>query len=48
VLAFRLDLLDLVEDAGGELLLRFEERDGRAGAPRAAATGLEIGLVPLA
>ncbi len=43
-LAFRLEQLDVAEDFGDELLLRFEERDGIAKTARATATGLDVEL----
>ena len=43
-LRFRLDQLDVAEDMGEELLLRFEERDGIAKTARGTATGLEVEL----
>ena len=43
-LAFRLDQLDVAEDLGGELLLRFEERDGIAKVARLTANGLDVEL----
>ena len=43
-LRFRLDQLDVAEDLGEELLLRFEERDGIAKTARATATGLDVEL----
>jgi hypothetical protein len=43
-LAFRLDQLDAAEDAGDELVLRFEERDGIAKLARLAANGLDVEL----
>ena len=43
-LAFRLDQLDVAEDMGGELLLRFEERDGIAKVARLTANGLDVEL----
>jgi len=43
-LAFRLDQLDAVDDAGEELVLRFEERDGIAKLARLAATGVDVEL----
>ena len=41
---FRLDQLDVAEDFGEELLLRFEERDGIAKTVHATATGLDVEL----
>jgi hypothetical protein len=43
-LAFRLDQLDAADDAGDELVLRFEERDGIAKLARLTANGLEVEL----
>jgi hypothetical protein len=43
-LTFRLDQLDAVDDAGAELVLRFEERDGVAKLARLAANGLDVEL----
>jgi hypothetical protein len=43
-LAFRLDQLDVAEDTGQELLLRFEERDGIAKVARLTANGLDVEL----
>jgi hypothetical protein len=43
-LRFRLDQLDVAEDLGEELLLRFEERDGIAKTARATANGLDVEL----
>jgi hypothetical protein len=43
-LAFRLDQLDEATDTGGELVLRFEERDGIARLARLTANGLEVEL----
>jgi hypothetical protein len=43
-LTFRLDQLDVAEDTGGELLLRFEERDGIAKLARLTATGMDVEL----
>jgi hypothetical protein len=43
-LAFRLDQLDRVEDAGEELVLIFEERDGIAKVARLSANGLDVEL----
>jgi hypothetical protein len=46
-LTFRLDQLDLADDVAGELILRFEERDGIAKTARATATGLDVELFTL-
>jgi hypothetical protein len=43
-LLFRLDQLDTVDDFAGELVLRFEERDGIAKAARLTANGLDVEL----
>ena len=43
-LAFRLEQLDVAEDTGQELVLRFEERDGIAKLVRCTATGLHVEL----
>lgn len=43
-LSFRLDQLDAADDLGGELVLRFEERDGIAKLARLDASGLQIEL----
>jgi hypothetical protein len=43
-LAFRLEQLDVAEDLGGELLLRFEERDGMAKIATLTANGLDVEL----
>jgi hypothetical protein len=43
-LAFRLDQLDVAEDIGSELLLRFEERDGIAKVARLTGNGLDVEL----
>ncbi len=43
-LAFRLEQLDVADDTGQELVLRFEERDGIAKLARCAATGLHVEL----
>lgn len=43
-LAFRLDQLEVAEDTGSELLLRFEEHDGIAKVARLRPNGLEIDL----
>lgn len=43
-LAFRLDQLEVAEDTGQELLLRFEERDGIAKVARLTPTGLDVEL----
>jgi hypothetical protein len=43
-LAFRLEQLEVAEDTGQELYLRFEERDGIAKTARLTANGLEVEL----
>jgi hypothetical protein len=43
-LEFRLEQLDIAEDTGEELILRFEERDGISKLARATEHGLEIEL----
>jgi hypothetical protein len=43
-LLFRLDQLELAEDTGAELVLRFEERDGIAKLARLTSNGLEVEL----
>ena len=43
-LVFRLDQLDAADDAGQELVLRFEERDGIAKLARLTANGLDVEL----
>ncbi len=44
-LAFRLDQLDVADDLGDELVLRFEERDdGITKAARLSANGLDVEL----
>jgi hypothetical protein len=43
-LAFRLDQLEVAEDVGEELVLRFEERDGISKLARLRASGLEVEL----
>ena len=43
-LLFRLDQLELAEDTGAELLLRFEERDGIAKIARLTSNGLDVEL----
>jgi hypothetical protein len=43
-LSFRLDQLDVAEDTGEQLLLRFEEADGIAKVARLSATGLDVEL----
>jgi hypothetical protein len=43
-LTFRLEQLDAADDAGSELVLRFEERDGIAKTARLTANGLEVEL----
>ena len=42
--AFRLEQLDVADDVGGELVLRFEERDGIAKTVRCTPNGLEVEL----
>lgn len=41
-LTFRLDQLEVAEDTGEELLLRFEERDGIAKTVRMTPTGFDV------
>ena len=43
-LSFRLDQLEAVGDVGGELVLRFEERDGIAKLARLDAYGIHVEL----
>jgi hypothetical protein len=43
-LGFRLDQLDAADDLGGELVLRFEERDGIAKLARLTSNGLDVEL----
>ena len=43
-LSFRLDQLDAADDLGGELVLRFEERDGIAKLARLTSNGLDVEL----
>lgn len=43
-LSFRLEQLDVAEDTGQELFLRFEERDGIAKTARLTQNGLEVEL----
>jgi len=43
-LAFRFDQLDVADDTGQELVLRFEERDGVAKLAYLTATGLDVEL----
>ena len=43
-LSFRLDQLDAADDLGGELVLRFEERDGIAKLARLEPNGLHVEL----
>jgi hypothetical protein len=43
-LSFRLEQLEVADDTGQELYLRFEERDGIAKVARLTATGLELEL----
>lgn len=43
-LSFRLDQLEVAEDLGGELLLRFEEREGIAKTARLSANGFDVEL----
>ena len=42
--SFRLDQLDVAEDLSGELMLRFEERDGIAKVVRCLANGMDVEL----
>jgi hypothetical protein len=43
-LTFRLDQLEVAEDTGEELMLRFEEQDGIAKTARLTPTGFDIHL----
>ena len=43
-LSFRLEQLDAVDDLAGELMLRFEERDGIAKVARLTSNGLDLEL----
>jgi hypothetical protein len=43
-LSFRLEQLEVAEETGQELYLRFEERDGIAKVARLTANGLEVEL----
>jgi hypothetical protein len=43
-LSFRLDQLEMTEDHGAELYLRFEEQDGIAKVARLTSTGLNVEL----
>ncbi len=43
-LAFRLDQLEVADDVGDELVLRFEERDGIAKTARLTSTGFDVEL----
>jgi hypothetical protein len=43
-LAFRLDQLDTADDLGGELVLRFEEKDGIAKLARLTSNGMDVEL----
>jgi hypothetical protein len=43
-LLFRLDQLELAEDTGAELVLRFEEQDGIAKVARLTSNGLDVHL----
>jgi hypothetical protein len=43
-LLFRLDQLELAEDTGAELLLRFEEQDGIAKLARLTSNGIDVHL----
>ena len=43
-LTFRLDQLDVAEDTGSELVLRFEERDGTAKVAWLTENGLDVEL----
>lgn len=43
-LSFRLEQLDAAEDLGGELVLRFEERDGIAKTARLTGNGIDVEL----
>jgi hypothetical protein len=42
--SFRLDQLDAADDLGGELVLRFEERDGIAKLARLTSNGVDVEL----
>ena len=42
--SFRLDQLDTADDLGGELVLRFEEKDGIAKLARLTSNGLDVEL----
>jgi hypothetical protein len=43
-LSFRFDQLDAADDFGGDLILRFEERDGIAKTARLTGNGLDVEL----
>jgi hypothetical protein len=43
-LTFRLEQLDVADDTGQELVLRFEERDGIAKLARLSANGMDVEL----
>jgi hypothetical protein len=43
-LSFRLDQLDTADDLGGELVLRFEEKDGIAKLARLTSNGVDVEL----
>jgi hypothetical protein len=43
-LSFRLEQLDMADDLGGELVLRFEEEDGIAKLARLTSNGLDVEL----
>jgi hypothetical protein len=43
-LSFRLDQLETADDLGGELVLRFEEKDGIAKLARLTSNGLDVEL----
>jgi hypothetical protein len=43
-LVFRLDQLDVLDDTGAELMLRFEETDGIAKIARLTSNGLDVEL----
>ena len=43
-LTFRLEQLDAADDVGGELVLRFEERDGIAKFARLTSNGVDVEL----
>jgi hypothetical protein len=43
-LSFRLDQLDTADDLGGELVLRFDERNGIAKIARLNANGMDVEL----